>query len=281
LIDTVVSENNGGSEKMAWSREGFLEAVRLLLREHSLLPFQSLVLQVENNSELKDLIKRILLAGMRLNSYISRKTVDQAIMHGLMKVLPDNCLTVSSKIYETYFYSVLMHEDLSFGRNAGDDVADAANALYGKKGMKDAGIAFIKDQTIDMDLVLNHFSAHYSKEFRPRDKASLENQARRLFLTFLKPILNDQGNYYIDAQTRSVSNADLVVDMFSKRHIVKLKIWDGAKLASEEIDKFADYLDQFGLETGYLLVFYAAKKRRRNGSREICVNGKKIVLFEV
>ncbi|MDR1643746.1 MAG: hypothetical protein LBT59_28965 [Clostridiales bacterium] len=282
LMDTVVSENNGGSEKMAWSREGFLEAVRLLLREHSLLPFQSLVLQVENNSELKDLLKRILLTGMCLNCYtVSRKTVDQAIMNGLMQVLPDSCLTVSNRIYETYLYNILMHDGLSFGRNAGDDVADAANALYGKKNTKDAGIAFIQDQTIDMGFLIKRFSAHYSKEFRPRDKASLENQARRLFLTFLKPILNGQGNYYIDSQTRSVSNADLVVDMFSKRHIVKLKIWDGAKLASEEIDKFADYLDRFGLETGYLLVFYVAKRRNRKGSRELRVNGKKIVLFEV
>jgi hypothetical protein len=279
LMDTVASENNDGSKKMSWSLEGFLEAVRLLLRDHSLLPFQSLVSQVECNSELKDLLKRILLAGMRLNCYsVSRKTVDQAIMHGLMQILPDNCLAVSNRIYETYLYNILMHEGLSFGRNAGDDVADA---LYGTKGAKGAGIAFIKNQTIDMSFLIKRFSVHYSKEFRHRDTVALENQARRLFLTFLRPILNSQGNYYIDAQTRSASNADLVVDMFSNRHIVELKIWQGAKLASEDIDKFADYLDRFGLDMGYLLVFYARKRKIRKGSREISANGKKIVLFEV
>jgi hypothetical protein len=89
----------------------------------------------------------------------------------------------------------------------------------------------IKDRIIDMELVLNRFSVHYNKELKP--EVSLEHQARRLFMTFLKPIINGQGNYYIDAQTRSSINTDLVIDLFANQYIIDLKICHESKYLTE------------------------------------------------
>jgi hypothetical protein len=261
LMDKDISENIGGNKKAAWSREGFLEAVRLILRNHSLSLFQSLLRQLEDNLELKNLLKRILLVGESLNyRSVPYITVEQAIMHGFIKVMPDDSLAVSNRIFETYLYDVLMHEGTSFEQNAKND------------------ITFVKDRTIDMELVLTRFSVHYNKEFEPRDKISLEHQARRLFMTFLKPIINGQGNYYIEAQTRSTTRIDLVIDLFAKQYVVELKIWHGLKYVSDGAVQLADYLDRFGLDTGYLLVFSNLKRKNVRGRKELRVNGKRIIL---
>ena len=55
----------------------------------------------------------------------------------------------------------------------------------------------------------------------------VEENGRRVFLLYLKPIINGTGNYYIEAQTRDQSRTDVIVDYLGKQYVIELKIWRG------------------------------------------------------
>jgi len=50
---------------------------------------------------------------------------------------------------------------------------------------------------------------------------------RRLFLLFLKPIINGTRNYYLEAQTRDARRTDVIVDYSGLQFIIEMKIWHG------------------------------------------------------
>ena len=56
-------------------------------------------------------------------------------------------------------------------------------------------------------------------------KKFIEENGRKLFLLYLKPIINGTGNYYIEARTRDSRRTDVIVDYKGKRFIIELKIW--------------------------------------------------------
>jgi hypothetical protein len=106
----------------------------------------------------------------------------------------------------------------------------------------------------------------------------LEEDARRIFLTFLKPIINGAGNYYIEAQTRNHTRTDAIVDYSGHRSVTEMKIWRGAKYIEEGESQLAEYLSEFGLDEGCLLVFSNLRRKKlKKSPYEKFVNGKKIV----
>ena len=65
------------------------------------------------------------------------------------------------------------------------------------------------------------------EEYRESTVPFLEKEGRLLFLTFLKPIINGVGFYYVEPQTRDNRRMDLVVTYERQEFIVELKIWRG------------------------------------------------------
>ena len=59
------------------------------------------------------------------------------------------------------------------------------------------------------------------------DEKFIEEEGRRIFLMFLRPIINGAGNYYIEAQTRDKSRTDVIVDYRGRQFIIELKLWKG------------------------------------------------------
>ena len=53
-----------------------------------------------------------------------------------------------------------------------------------------------------MDLVMEKFCEHYEEIYAENDQKFIEENGRKLFLLYLKPIINGTGNYYIEARTR-------------------------------------------------------------------------------
>lgn len=90
----------------------------------------------------------------------------------------------------------------------------------------------------------------------------MENYGRKFFLLYLKPIINGTGNYYIEAQTRDASRTDVIVDYLGEQFVVELKIWRGNEYHERGKKQFADYLDYYHLDKGYLLSFNFNKKRK-------------------
>lgn len=56
------------------------------------------------------------------------------------------------------------------------------------------------------------------------DEKFIEDHGRKLFLLYLKPIINGTGNYYIEAQTRDARRTDVIVDYLGEQFVVELKI---------------------------------------------------------
>ena len=79
---------------------------------------------------------------------------------------------------------------------------------------------------------------------------------------YLKPIINGTGNYYIEAQTRDQTRTDVVVDYLGQRYVVELKIWYGNKRHEDGERQISEYLDYFGLSTGYMLSFNFNKRKK-------------------
>ena len=58
-----------------------------------------------------------------------------------------------------------------------------------------------------------HFHDIYGKD----SDEFVEENGRRLFLLYLKPIINGTGNYYIEARTRDQTRTDVIVDYLGRQ----------------------------------------------------------------
>lgn len=63
-----------------------------------------------------------------------------------------------------------------------------------------------------MELVLQKFVEHFNSIYGGNTVEFDEEEGRRRFLLYLRPIINGTGNYYIEAQTRDARRMDVVVD---------------------------------------------------------------------
>lgn len=104
----------------------------------------------------------------------------------------------------------------------------------------------------------------------------LEEHGRRIFLTYLRPIINGVGNYYVEARTRDLQRTDIVSDYLGCQYVVELKIWHGEEYNRRGELQLAGYLDSYALEKGYLLSFNF-NKNKKTEKKEIHCNGKTIL----
>ena len=128
-----------------------------------------------------------------------------------------------------------------------------------------------------MRLVLERFVVTYHKIYGPLERRFKEKDGREQFLLYLMPIINGTGNYYIEAQTRDQTRTDVVVDYLGEQFVVELKIWRGPRYNADGERQVSEYLEYFGLATGYMLSFHFNKHKTVGASR-VEVGGK--VLYE-
>ena len=128
-----------------------------------------------------------------------------------------------------------------------------------------------------MRLILEHFITTYTEVCGPLIDRFKEKDGRELFLLYLKPIINDTGNYYIEAQTRDQTRTDVIVDYLGQQYIIELKIWRGERYNADGEKQISDYLEYFNLSTGYMLSFNFNKKKTQ-GVERVQIGDK--VLFE-
>ena len=110
-----------------------------------------------------------------------------------------------------------------------------------------------------------------------KDSKIKEKDGRELFLLYLKPIINGTGNYYIEAQTRDQTRTDVIIDYLGQQYIIEMKIWRGERYNAAGEKQISEYLDYYGLTTGYMLSFNFNQKKQA-GVKRVQVGDK--VLFE-
>ena len=117
---------------------------------------------------------------------------------------------------------------------------------------------------------------HWNELYGSEDEKFIEDNGRKLFLLYLKPIINGTGNYYIESRTRDNGRTDVIVDYLGRQYIVEIKIWRGNEYNKRGEVQLADYLEAYHAHKGYLLSFNFNKSKVTGVKEVIC--GDKIIL---
>ena len=105
-----------------------------------------------------------------------------------------------------------------------------------------------------MKHLLERFCVHFNEIYRPgHDDKFVEANGRKIFLTYMRPIINGIGNYYCEAQTRDLTRTDIVVDYMGQQYVIELKIWRGDAYNQRGEQQLAEYLDYYHIQTGYMV----------------------------
>lgn len=123
---------------------------------------------------------------------------------------------------------------------------------------------------------MKKFYEYFSEIYSDNDKKFVEENGRKLFLLYLKPIINGTGNYYIEARTRDNQRTDVIVDYRGVQFVIELKIWRGEEYNTRGEQQLFEYLDFYKSDRGYLLSFNF-NKNKQTGVKEIDYKGKKIL----
>lgn len=127
-----------------------------------------------------------------------------------------------------------------------------------------------------MEKVLRKFVEHFTEIYADSDDKIVEDNGRRLFLLYLKPIINGTGNYYIEARTRDLRRTDVIIDYLGRQSIVEMKIWHGNEYNKRGEKQLLGYLEDYHLDKGHMLSFNF-NKNKSVGVKEIRIGDKVIV----
>lgn len=260
LIDEEIGLKYNTRDKV-WTKDGLYEAVRILLSEKNTL-FESLMGKLYSYPQLERVIYSILFGGEIVVYNPFDEAMDIAMMFGFIKK-QDNNIIISNRIFETLLYNYFL---TSVDAQSTPIFRAAANAKS----------QYIKNGHLDMDTVMNKFVEHFDSIYGDQVEEFDEEEGRRRFLLYLRPIINGVGNYYIEAMTRNSRRMDVVVDYLGERFVIELKIWRGNSYNERGEKQLSDYLDYFHLKKGYMLS-YNFNQKKEIGVKNLYLNGKILV----
>lgn len=259
-IDEELPEDDAfGDVASAWTKDGVAKAVEMILKESSPL-FESLVKQLDIYKELRDMIEDIIYCGRKITFSPEQKSINPGLMFGYLKE-ENGHVTIANRMFEMCLLNLFMAEE-----SRGD--------VYARGGSDRIG--FIRDGMLDMELVLKKFVEYFTEICGDKDERFIEKQGRKIFLIYLKPIINGTGNYYIEAETRDERRTDVIVDYKGEQFILELKIWHGNEYNERGEKQLTEYLDYYHKDKGYMLSFNF-NKNKEIGVKRIEAGDKTIV----
>ena len=233
------------AEQWTWDKAGVLKAVNKILTEGSTL-FDDIVKKLDEFPELERTIKGVLFNGYRYSFNYYDKATNLALMFNFVKQ-QDGAFAVACRMFEIWFYNYFISQD----KNSADFI----------QGMTDKN-QFIHDGIIDIPRLFARFIDHMNKTYKmDHENEFIEDDARKVFLTYLRPVINGIGSYHIEEQTRDHDRMDIVIDYLGKQYVIELKIWRGNAYNERGEEQLRRYLEYFDLQQGYLLSFCFNKQK--------------------
>lgn len=111
LIDErIAGGSNFFSKNSAWTKEGFLQAVKMLLEEQNTL-FESLIEKIERYTELYTVLYTLLITGKSIPYNPLHKPIEIAEMFGFIKNAGGS-IAISNRIFETVLYNFFLSKEL-------------------------------------------------------------------------------------------------------------------------------------------------------------------------
>ena len=260
LMDEDISLEKD-SKSAAWTKQGFNEAIKILLGEKNTL-FESLIQKLSVFPELNIMLRSLLFTGKNIVYNLDDPSIEIATMFGFVKN-QNGALVIANRIFETWLYNLY----LTSAEIKGCDIHKAS--LLDKN-------QFLIDGNLNMQLVLEKFAIHFNDLYGDCNQSFLEEEGRRYFLLYLRPIINGIGNYYVEARTRDFRRTDVIVDYKGEQFIIEMKIWHGDEYNNRGEQQLVEYLDYYHQNKGYLLSFNFNKKKQV-GVHKIVVENKTLI----
>ena len=243
-----------------WKPKNLISAVKAIIISRIPL-FESLINKLEDDQQLCNLLYRLLFQGEKFLFSAYDSAIQSAVMYGFAKN-QNGSLEIANRIFETVIYDWFIS-------------SASTNSLIFSEGVNDKN-QFIQDGQLNMEKILEKFIFHFNDIYGSQPDKFKEEDGRKLFLLYLRPIINGTGNYYIESQTRDQKRTDVIVDYLGKQYVVELKIWRGEEYNIEGEKQIAEYLGYYHLDKGYLLSFNF-NKNKQSGMKTIQVNGKTVI----
>ncbi len=260
LDEKIIGSDGFETMQKTWTNDGVAAAVKRILKDGTLL-FESMVKQLDIYPDLYKIVEDIIYCGKKIPFSLEEKSINLGHMFGYLKE-ENGHVAIANRMFEMCLLNMFMAKEAIH------------SDVYARGGSDRIG--FIKDNKLNMELVLKKFAEYFTEIYGQKDENFIEKQGRKIFLIYLKPIINGVGNYYIEAQTRDERRTDVIVDYQGEQFIVELKIWRGSEYSERGERQLAEYLDYYHKDKGYMLSFNF-NKNKEIGVKEINVGDKVLV----
>lgn len=240
-----IMDENYLHNQNAWTREGIGDAIKKLMKESNTL-FDDMRKKITDFPQLRQMLYDILFIGKSFPYNPDNYAIDMASMFGYIRET-DGAVAISNRIFEMRLYNLFISEEIT-------NSSTYNVALFHKN-------QFVIGNQLNMELILQKFVDHFTDVYSDNDTRFIEENGRRLFLLYLKPIINGVGNYYIEAQTRDMKRTDIIIDYCGQQYIIEMKIWHGEEYNKRGEAQLIGYLENYHLKKGYLLSFNFNKKK--------------------
>lgn len=256
--------------ELKWKKEYFDIALKELLKEVN-TNFDSLIKNIENDNVLYEFVRRIILEDAEIPYVKTDEIINKGIIHGILKEDKGIC-KINNKIYEQLLYNHMMVKILRENK-----YNSMSEYNYKSKFIKQNG-------DLDIEKILIKFQEFMKHEYSKRQENFLENEGRLVFLAFISPVINGVGFAFKEVKGGEEKRFDIVITYNKKMYIIELKIWRGEEYNKKGLVQLGEYLEQYKLDEGYLLIFDFRKKENLSEKRklsEIEVSGKNKKIIEV
>lgn len=245
----------------AWTKAEFLATIKILLEDNTPL-FESLINKLNAFPDLDRILSRLLFQGWAIAYNADDPAIRDAQMFGFIKV-QDSTVQIANRIFETRLYNRYL-----------SDYMEQNSTIYAE-GSRQKN-QFITNGHLNVRRILEKFVETFDYLYGDRDVAFLEDEGRRYFLLFLRPIINGVGNCSVEPQTRNNERMDLVIYYQGEQHIIEMKIWRGNAYNDRGEKQLSDYLDYFHLKKGYMLSFNF-NKNKEIGIKEVVLGDRLLI----
>lgn len=250
----IIDEKLMIGEELKWDKEYMDLAIKEILKDDN-TNFDSLIKNLENNEELYNLVKRIVLDNESITFVKTDTIVNIGSIYGILKEESGNC-RINNKIYEQLIYNHMMMKVIRE-----DKKSTMSNYNY--------KLNFIKeDGSLDVKRILIKFSEFMKHKYSEKRETFLEADGRLLFLAFISPIINGVGFAFKEVQGGEEKRFDIVITYNKRMYILELKKWNGESYHKKGLMQLGEYLEQYDLNEGYLLIFDLRKEKDQRGRIE-------------
>ena len=229
-----------------WTSDGVRKAYYMICSERTVL-IDSLINKLEDDPELNEVVRAILFEGREYSYSVMNDSLNYAVMYGFIRNEGGNAVPANKvfekAIYEWYLNQKYMDEPIR------------------KLGENDKN-QFVDNGILNIELVLKKFALHFGDLYEGKNDKFKEEDGRRFFLLYLRPIINGTGNFYIESETRNNRRTDVIVDYNGRQYIIELKIWHGEEYNTRGEKQLSDYLDYYHLSKGYMISFCFNKNKK-------------------